>query len=95
MVWVDTLNNLNRTFDRATLRELEHRVLFQMSSADSSTLIDSPLANRLGMHRALLVSEEAGQLEKFRPYGPPAEEWVREAVGRLTRRASEPGEGSA
>ncbi|WP_169973261.1 FtsK/SpoIIIE domain-containing protein [Tautonia rosea] len=86
IVWVDTLNNLNRTFDRATLRELEHRVLFQMSSADSSTLIDSPLANRLGMQRALLVSEEAGQFEKFRPYGPPSERWVEEAVGRLTRR---------
>ncbi|WP_161602224.1 FtsK/SpoIIIE domain-containing protein [Tautonia marina] len=94
IMWVDTLNNLNRTFDRATLRELEHRVLFQMSSADSSTLIDSPLANRLGMQRALLVSEEAGQLEKFRPYGPPSEDWVREAVDRLGRRSSRPSEGS-
>ncbi|MEW4567478.1 FtsK/SpoIIIE domain-containing protein [Tautonia sp. JC769] len=94
IVWVDTLNNLNRTFDRATLRELEHRVLFQMSSADSSTLIDSPLANRLGMQRALLVSEEAGQFEKFRPYGPPSEQWAREAIGRLARRGPESGKGS-
>lgn len=87
ILWVDTLNNLNRTFDRATLRELEHRVLFQMSSADSSTLIDSPLANRLGMQRALLVSEEAGQMERFRPYGPPDETWLFQTIDRLNRRS--------
>lgn len=86
ILWVDTLNNLNRTFDRASLRELEYRVLFQMSSGDSSTLIDSPLANRLGMFRALLVSEEAGLMERFRPYGPPPPEWLDEASRRLSGR---------
>ncbi|QDV36695.1 FtsK/SpoIIIE domain-containing protein [Tautonia plasticadhaerens] len=86
ILWVDTLNNLNRTLDRSSLRELEHRVLFQMSSGDSSTLIDSPLANRLGMFRALLVSEEAGLMERFRPYGPPPADWLDEAAGRLAGR---------
>ena len=42
LVWCDTLNNLNRTFDRQALREFEIRVLFQMSANDSSNLIDSP-----------------------------------------------------
>ena len=57
-----------------------------MSSADSSTLIDSPLANRLGMHRALFVSEEAGLMERFRPYGPPPDDWARDAARRLADR---------
>jgi hypothetical protein len=58
------------------LREFEMRVLFQMSVADSSNLIDSPLASKLGMHRALFHSEEQGRLEKFRPYGLPSEAWL-------------------
>ena len=72
IVWCDSLNNLNRTFDRQALREFEIRVLFQMSSDDSSTLIDSPAAGKLGPNRALFFSEEQGRLEKFRPYGLPA-----------------------
>ena len=94
LIWSDTLNSLNRTFDRATLRELEHRVLFQMSSGDSSTLIDSPLANRLGMQRALLVSEEAGLSEKFRPYAPPSPTWLRDAARRLRQRTPDAAEQS-
>jgi hypothetical protein len=86
ILWVDTLNNLNRTLDRASLRELEYRVLFQMSSGDSSTLIDSPQANRLGMYRALFVSEEAGLMERFRPYGPPPPDWVDQSIRLLDSR---------
>jgi hypothetical protein len=51
-------------------------VLFQMSAADSSNLIDSPEANRLGFYRALLYSEEHGRIEKFRPYAPGAPDWL-------------------
>jgi hypothetical protein len=76
LCWCDSLNNLNRTFDRQSLREFELRALFQMSSNDSSTLIDSPLASRLGLHRALFCSEEQGKVEKFRPYGLPPAEWL-------------------
>jgi hypothetical protein len=76
LTWCDSLNNLNRTFDRAALREFEQRVLFQMSPADSSHLIDSPFASRLGPHRAFLSSEEQGRLEKFRPYGVPSDDWL-------------------
>jgi DNA segregation ATPase FtsK/SpoIIIE, S-DNA-T family len=80
VVWCDTLNNLNRAFDRTTLREFDMRVLFQMSGNDSSALIDSPAANRLGYHRALFVSEEQGRLEKFRPYALPPQDWIDEAA---------------
>jgi hypothetical protein len=90
LVWCDTLNNVTRAFDRQVMREFEMRVLFQMSANDSSTLIDSPVAGRLGPHRALFHSEEEGRLEKFRPYGLPPEEWLtwmKEQLGR--RRVAE------
>jgi hypothetical protein len=86
LVWCDSLNNLNRSFDRPALREFEMRVLFQMSAADSSTLIDNPVANRLGLNRALYHSEDRGQPEKFRPYGLPSEEWLAWVKGRLHAR---------
>src|SRR5262249_15366998 len=65
-----------RTLERQTMREFELRVLFQMSAADSSNLIDSPLASKLGAHRALFQSEEEGRLEEFRPYCWPADDRV-------------------
>ncbi len=86
IVWCDSLNNLNRSFDRQGLREFEIRVLFQMSANDSSTLIDSPAAGKLGEHRALFFSEEEGKLEKFRPYAFPDDEWLDHVRSRLKAR---------
>ncbi|MCY3020843.1 MAG: FtsK/SpoIIIE domain-containing protein [Planctomycetota bacterium] len=71
IVWCDTLGNLNRTVSRKMLREFEMRVLFQMSAGDSSELIDSPAANRLGLYNALLYTTQDGSIEKFRPYASP------------------------
>ncbi len=71
IAWSDTATALDRTLGRAEMREFDGRILFQMSSADSSNLIDSPLANKLGFFRALYFSEEQGVLEKFRPYALP------------------------
>ncbi|HMP17923.1 MAG TPA: hypothetical protein PKD72_12925, partial [Gemmatales bacterium] len=71
LVWVDTATGASRSFDRASLREFTLRVLFQMSANDSSNLIDSPAAGKLGAHRALFFSEELGTLEKLRPFGIP------------------------
>ena len=68
VVMADTLASLQRSFDRNALREFDWKVLFQISPADSSTLIDSPAASRLGTNRGLMHSEELGVLEKFRPY---------------------------
>lgn len=68
LAWADTLVAVERVVERGLMREFDHRVLFQMSASDSSALIDSPAANRLGPHRALLFSEEQGILEKFRPF---------------------------
>ncbi len=76
IVWADTLVSIDRTFDRGTMREFDNRVLFQMSAADSSNLIDSPNANKLGYHKALVYSEEQGVMERFRPYALPDINWL-------------------
>jgi len=85
IAWSDTLATIERTLDRQALREFDSRVLFQMSAADSSNLIDSPEANRLGLYRALLFSEERGVIEKFRPYGPADGEWLTRLKSALDR----------
>ena len=87
LVWCDSVNNLNRTFDRQGLREFEIRVLFQMSANDSSTLIDSPAAGKLGANRALFYSEEENRIEKFRPYGLPDPAWLEHVAERFSREA--------
>jgi hypothetical protein len=95
IVWCDSLNNLNRSFDRQGLREFEIRVLFQMSANDSSTLIDSPAASKLGEHRALFFSEEEGKLEKFRPYAYPDDDWLNSVRRQLRGRPSPNGQAEA
>ncbi len=90
VVWCDTVPNLNRTFDRQGLGEFEMRVLFQMSAADSSQLIDSPAAGRLGPNRAIYFSEEQGRLEKFRPYGLVDDAVLAEAKRRLDAKPRPP-----
>ncbi|HUR55241.1 MAG TPA: FtsK/SpoIIIE domain-containing protein [Gemmataceae bacterium] len=84
IVWCDSLTNLNRAFERPQLREFGLRVLFQMSATDSSTLMDTPAASRLGRNRALFLVEDQDRPEKFRPYGPPAPEWL-DRVGEKLR----------
>ena len=87
LMWCDTLNNLQRTLDRQAMRELSLRVVFQMNVTDSSNLIDSPLASKLGLHRALFFNEEDGRLDKFRPYGLPSEAWLQRVQEEWPQRA--------
>jgi hypothetical protein len=70
VVWADTAASLQRSVDRGSMREFDLRALMQMGANDSSTLIDSPVASRLGAARALLFSEERGTIERFRPFEP-------------------------
>jgi hypothetical protein len=79
----DTYNNLNRFLSRKALSEFEMRVLFQMSANDSASLIDSPKAGMLGMHRALFYNAQEGYLETFRPYALPGREWIEHAGRKL------------
>jgi energy-coupling factor transporter ATP-binding protein EcfA2 len=76
LVWCDSYNNVTRMIDRLLMREFEMRVAFQMSAADSTSLLDTPAAGRLSLHRGLFYSEDVGSLEKFRPYAPPTDEWL-------------------
>jgi S-DNA-T family DNA segregation ATPase FtsK/SpoIIIE len=88
IVWCDSLTNLMRNFDRGTLKEFELRVLFQMSGSDSSQLVESPAASKLGPQRALFIHEETGTLEKFRPYAFPGGEWLDGVVQAMRARPS-------
>jgi hypothetical protein len=73
------------------MRELDNRILFQMSATDSSNLIDSPTANKLGANRALAYSEEQGSTEKFRPYALPNEKWLSEVKQTLAAKSQASG----
>ncbi|OGV68807.1 MAG: hypothetical protein A3K19_02460 [Lentisphaerae bacterium RIFOXYB12_FULL_65_16] len=83
LAWCDAVNNVNRMLSRRTLAEFEMRVLFQMSAADSATLIDKPQASTLGLHRALLNNDQEGVTEKFRPYALPDPGWFDDVRNRL------------
>jgi DNA segregation ATPase FtsK/SpoIIIE, S-DNA-T family len=72
ITWCDTPAAVERTLERQSMRE-------------SSNLIDSPAANKLGFYRALAFSEEQGVLEKFRPYAMPDRAWLAQVAERLRR----------
>ncbi len=81
LLWCDTLVNLQRMIDRPTMREFDQRIMMQMSASDSSTLMDSPIAAKLGPQRALYFTEDQGRIEKFRPYALPSAEWIQSLPG--------------
>jgi len=85
IVTFDTFSNIGRSLSRKALGEFEMRVVFQMSANDSASLIDSPQAGGLGLHRALYYNEHEGSLETFRPYAAPPPGWIEEACGKLAR----------
>ena len=86
IVAVDTLNSVNRFMNRKALTEFEMRVLFQMSANDSASLIDSPKASELGLHRAIFYNEHEGSTETFRPYALPDADWLRQVAEELGKR---------
>jgi S-DNA-T family DNA segregation ATPase FtsK/SpoIIIE len=83
---LDSYNNLNRAMSRKALTEFEMRIVFQMSANDSASLIDSPKASNLGLHRALLHNEQAGTIETFRPYAAPDSAWFEHVAAQLAAR---------
>ncbi|HUR47861.1 MAG TPA: FtsK/SpoIIIE domain-containing protein, partial [Candidatus Saccharimonadales bacterium] len=85
IITCDTYNNVNRALSRKAFSEFEMRVLFQMSANDSASLIDSPKASNLGLHRALYYNEQEGYLETFRPYALPGAEWIEQTAQNLKR----------
>jgi uncharacterized ferredoxin-like protein len=91
LTWIDTATALDRAVDRGSMRELDNRILFQMSATDSSNLIDSPAGNKLGVNRALAYSEEQGSMEKFRPYAVPNAKWLAEVKEKLVAKCGASG----
>ncbi len=61
-----------------------------MGVSESTSLIDSAQAAKLGLRRALFFNEEHGTLEKFRPYAVPPEAWLAEVAEKLSRKAKDP-----
>ncbi len=86
VAWADSYATVNRLLDRQSLRDFDLRVLFQMNATDSSSLMESPDAARLGVHRAIFYDGGHGQMEKFRPYGLPSAQWLAEVQRQLFRR---------
>jgi hypothetical protein len=84
IAFVDTFNNVGRFLNRKALTEFELRVVFQMSANDSASLVDSPKAGNLGLHRALLYNEHEGTLETFRPYAAPDATWLAAIPRRIS-----------
>jgi len=81
----DSYNNVMRMLSRKALSEFEMRVVFQMSANDSASLIESPAANDLGLHRAILFNGQQGWTETFRPYALPDNAWLEEAGQKLAK----------
>ncbi len=81
--WGDTLRNTERIIGR-NLHEFGFRVALQMPVGESNEFIDCSDAAKLGKFRAILYDEDrAEQLEKFRPYAMPDEEWLKQTGGVL------------
>ena len=91
LVWCDGFQTAQRWLGRELLNRFETRVLFAMNANDSSNLIDTPAASKLGPNRALLSRGDLGTLEKFRPYRAPSGDWLLElpTVSRAEMRLTE------
>jgi DNA segregation ATPase FtsK/SpoIIIE, S-DNA-T family len=67
-LWADSASSLGRWLSRTSLRDIELRILMQMSAADSNQLIDSNQANRLDRYVLLVHDDADGKSSKFRPF---------------------------
>lgn len=67
-LWADSAATLTRWISRQSLRDIELRILMQMSASDSNQLIDTNAANRLERYVALIHDDIEGKATKFRPF---------------------------
>lgn len=67
-IWSDSVATLSRWLSRGSLRDIELRVLGQMSANDSNQLIDNNQANRLDRNVMLVHDDADGKATKFRPF---------------------------
>jgi DNA segregation ATPase FtsK/SpoIIIE, S-DNA-T family len=69
VAWLENYSTANRWLSRSSMREFEVRALMQMSANDSTNLIDTVAASRLGDNVMLINDEAVGQSQGFRPFG--------------------------
>ena len=67
-LWADSAGTITRWISRQSLRDIELRILMQMSASDSNQLIDSNAANRLDRYVVLIQDDIEGKPIKFRPF---------------------------
>ena len=67
-LWADSAGTIARWVSRQSLRDIELRILMQMSASDSNQLIDSNAANRLDRFVVLIQDDIEGKPIKFRPF---------------------------
>jgi hypothetical protein len=67
-IWSDSVATLTRWLSRGPMRDIEMRILGQMSANDSNQLIDSNQANRLDRNVMLVHDDADGRSTKFRPF---------------------------
>ena len=68
LVTAENANTIGRWLSRSALREIEIRLLMQMSPNDSTHLIDSVAASHLGAHVMLMHDDATSTEARFRPY---------------------------
>ena len=68
LVHAENANTVSRWLTRSAQRELEIRLLMQMSANDSTHLVDSVAAAHLGAHVMLLRDDATSTEDRFRPY---------------------------
>jgi len=85
LAWADSLATAERVFKRGGLAHFDLRVALQMNDKESTDLLGSPSAARLGENRALFRHEdwESGRMEKFKPYALPEEEELARLIALL------------
>jgi DNA segregation ATPase FtsK/SpoIIIE, S-DNA-T family len=81
LVWAESYSTVNRWLSRTSIREFEVRMLMQMSANDSSNLVDSVAASKLGDHVMLLYDEATGQEQKFRPFSHDSSDAIAAWIG--------------
>ena len=67
-IWADSAATITRWISRPSQRDIELRILMQMSASDSNQLIDSNAANKLDRYVALIHDDIEGKATKFRPF---------------------------
>ena len=68
VLWAENYSTVNRWLSRSAMREIEIRLLMQMGANDSTNLIESVAASRLGENVMLVHDEATGQSQGFRPF---------------------------